>query len=44
MLNRASADPQQGDCWTADFICYSQAFSRFGKAIDDGMVRLAGDD
>ena len=43
VLNRASADPQQGDCWTADFICYSQAFSRFGKAIDDGMVRLAGD-
>ncbi len=40
VLNRAPADPQQGDCWTADFICYSQAFATFGKAIDDGMVRL----
>jgi len=40
VMNQAPADPQQGDCWTADFICYSEAFARFGASVDAGMVRL----
>ena len=40
IMNRAPSDPQQGDCWTADFICYSEAFSRFGAIVDRLMTAL----
>ncbi|MGL5857742.1 MAG: serine hydrolase [Angustibacter sp.] len=40
VMNQADADPQQGDCWTADFICYSESFARFGRAVDTGVTRI----
>jgi len=41
VMNQAPSDPQQGDCWTADFICYSQAFARLGRAADTGLIEPA---
>lgn len=40
VLNRAPSDPQEGDCWTSDYVCYTQAFARFGAAIDSGVTKL----
>lgn len=44
VMNQAPSDPQQSECWTGDFICYSEAFAKFGKAIDDGIGRARWDD
>lgn len=44
IMNNAPSDPQQGDCWTADFVCYSQAFARFGASVDRLMTTLDATD
>jgi hypothetical protein len=37
LMNASATNPYQYGCWTSKGICYSQAFAKLGKGIDDAL-------
>lgn len=40
IMNTSTADPITYDCWTENAVCYSEAFAKLGRGIDDAVGRL----